>query len=71
MTLIDANAWLGHYPFRAVPDNTPEALLRLMDRHGIAQAVVSSLHSVFYTDAHSGNEELARWTSAHRDRLIP
>ncbi|HEV2296796.1 MAG TPA: amidohydrolase family protein [Tepidisphaeraceae bacterium] len=71
MMLLDANGWLGHYPFRAVPDNTPEALLRLMDRHGIAQAVVSSLHSVFYTDAHSGNEELAQWTSGHRDRLIP
>lgn len=71
MTLIDANAWLGHYPFRALPDNTPDALLRLMDRHGIDQAAVSSLHSVFYTDAHSGNEELARWVRPHRDRLIP
>jgi hypothetical protein len=71
MTLIDANAWLGHYPFRAVPETTPDALLRLMDRHGIARAVVSSLHSVFYTDAHSGNAELAQWVRPHRDRLIP
>jgi predicted TIM-barrel fold metal-dependent hydrolase len=71
MKLIDANAWLGHYPFRAVPDNTAEGLLRLMDRHGIEQAVVSSLHCVFYSDAHSGNEELARWLKPHRDRLIP
>jgi hypothetical protein len=68
---IDANAWLGHYPFRAVPDNAPDGLLRLMDRHGIEQAVVSSLHAVFFSDAHSGNEELARWVSPHRDRLIP
>ena len=71
MKLIDANAWLGHYPFRAVPDHTPDGLLRLMDRHGIEQAVVSSLHSVFYSDPHSGNEELARWVGPHRDRLIP
>jgi predicted TIM-barrel fold metal-dependent hydrolase len=71
MKLLDSNAWLGHYPFRAVPDNTPEALLRLMDRHGIERAVVSSLHSVFYSDAHGGNEELARWVRPHRDRLIP
>jgi predicted TIM-barrel fold metal-dependent hydrolase len=71
MTLLDANAWLGHYPFRAVPHNTPGGLLRLMDRHGIERAVVSSLHSVFYTDAHSGNEELAQWVRPHRDRLIP
>lgn len=71
MALLDCNAWLGHYPFRAVPDNTPEGLLRLMDRQGIDQALVSSLHCVFYADAHSGNEELAQWTRAHRDRLMP
>ena len=71
MKLLDANAWLGHYPFRAVPDNTPEGLLRLMDRHGIDQAVVSSLHSVFYSDPQSGNAELAAWVKPHRDRLIP
>jgi hypothetical protein len=71
MKLIDANAWLGHYPFRALPDNTVDGLLRLMDRHGIELAVASSLHCVFYSDAHSGNEELARWVKPHRDRLIP
>jgi uncharacterized protein len=71
MKLIDCNAWLGHYPFRAVPNNTVDGLLRLMDRHGIERAVVSSLHSVFYTDAHSGNEELAEWVRPHRDRLVP
>jgi predicted TIM-barrel fold metal-dependent hydrolase len=69
--MLDANAWLGHYPFRPVPNNTPEGLLRLMDRSGIERAVVSSLHSVFYRDAHAGNEELARWVAPHRDRLIP
>jgi uncharacterized protein len=69
--LIDCNAWLGHYPFRAVPDATADGLLRLMDRHGIEQAVVSSLHSVFCTDAHSGNEELAQWVRPHRDRINP
>jgi predicted TIM-barrel fold metal-dependent hydrolase len=68
---LDANAWLGHYPFRSVPNNTPEGLLRLMDKHGIEKAVVSSLQAVFYRDAHPGNEELARWVAPHRDRLIP
>ena len=71
MRLLDCNAWLGHYPFRPVPHNTPDGLLRLMDRHGIERAVVSSLHAVFYTDPHSGNEELAQWVRPHRDRLIP
>jgi|GEM_PF-2415188 len=31
-----------------------------MDRHHIDQAMVSSLHAVFYRGAHAGNEELAR-----------
>ena len=71
MTLLDANAWLGHYPVRPVPDNTPDGLLRAMDRHGIGRACVSNVHSVFYGDPHCGNEELARWVAPHRDRLIP
>ena len=71
MMLLDANGWLGHYPFRAVTDPTPDGLLRRMDRCGIERAVVSSLHCVFYTDAHRGNEELARWVHRHRDRLVP
>jgi predicted TIM-barrel fold metal-dependent hydrolase len=69
--LLDANAWLGHYPFRQVPHNTPDGLLGLMDKHQIERAVVSSLHAVFYRDPQGGNEELARWVAPHRDRLIP
>jgi hypothetical protein len=69
--LLDANAWLGHYPFRQVQNTTPEGLLRLMDKHQIERAVVSSLHAVFYRDPQPGNEELARWVAPHRDRLIP
>jgi predicted TIM-barrel fold metal-dependent hydrolase len=69
--LLDANAWLGHYPFRHVPNTTPEGLLGLMDKLQIESAVVSSLHAVFYRDPQGGNEELARWVAPHRDRLIP
>jgi predicted TIM-barrel fold metal-dependent hydrolase len=71
MRLVDANAWLGHYPFRAVPNNTPDELLCVMDRFGIERAVVSSLHCVFYSDVQPGNEQLARWVRPHRDRLVP
>src|SRR5262249_25988931 len=71
VVILDANAWLGHYPFRAVPHHTPDGLLRLMDRHGIDRAVVASLHAVFYRDPQPGNEELARWVAPHRDRLVP
>ena len=71
MKMLDSNAWLGHFPFRSVPHSTPDGLLRLMDHHDIARAVVSSLHCVFYRDPPEGNEELAQWVRPHRDRLLP
>jgi predicted TIM-barrel fold metal-dependent hydrolase len=69
--IIDLNAHLGHYPFRRLRHNTPEALLALMGRVGIDKAVVSSIHSVFYRDAHAGNEELAEAAARAKGRLIP
>ena len=69
--IIDVNASLGHYAFRALRHNTAATLLELMDRNGIAKAVVSSLPAVFYRDAHRGNEELVAETQLHRARLIP
>jgi predicted TIM-barrel fold metal-dependent hydrolase len=69
--IIDLNASLGHYPFRRLRHRTAGELVRCLDRQGIDRAVVTSLHSVFYRDAHRGNEEL--WTEAkpHAARLIP
>jgi len=69
--IIDVNACLGHYPFRALRHNTGETMLALMDRNGIDRAVVSSIHAVFYRDAHRGNEELQAATRAHGGRFIP
>ena len=69
--LIDVNAYIGHWPFRRLPHNTAEALVRQMDRHGIDLAMVATLHGVFYKNAHAANEELAEETLAFADRLLP
>lgn len=69
--IIDVNACLGHYPFRQLRFTTASGLLGLMDRNGIDRAIVSSLHAVFYRDAHRGNEELFAETKPHAARLIP
>ena len=69
--IIDLNASLGHYPFRRLRHRRADELVGLMDRHGITHAVVTSLHSLFYRDAHKGNEELWQETRAHARRLIP
>lgn len=69
--IIDINAALGPYAFRALPHHTAAGMLQLMDRHGIARAVVSSLPALFYRDAHRGNEELWAETAAHAGRFVP
>lgn len=68
--IIDINATLGHYPFRQLAATTPSAMLQLMDRWTIDRAVVSSLHSVFYRDAHRGNQELFEHVQAHPNRFV-
>lgn len=69
--IIDINACLGHYPFRSLRFNTADKMAALMDRSGIDRAVVSSLHAVFYRDAHRGNEELREQIQPHGTRFIP
>lgn len=69
--IVDINAYLGHYAFRSLEQQTAAAMIALMDRNGISKAVVSSLPAVFYRDTHRGNEELNAEIQTHRDRLIP
>jgi uncharacterized protein len=69
--IIDVNASLGPYPFRRLRHHTVEERIALMDRHGIASAVVTSLPAVFYRDAHEGNQELWEQTRAHPSRFVP
>ena len=69
--IIDVNAYLGHYPFRRLRANRAVQLIELMDANGIDRAFVSSLHAVFYRDAHQGNEELRQEITGHEARFIP
>lgn len=69
--IYDANTWIGHWPFRALPHRRASDLLRQMDKHGIDKALVGSLHGLFYKDAHEANRELAKEVRSHRDRLAP
>ncbi len=69
--IIDVNAYLGHFAFRQLRQNTAASLLALMDAKGIDRAVVSSASAITYRNPQSGNEELAAEVKGHRDRLIP
>ena len=68
---VDHNALVGPYPFRRLPDPTPERLVADLERLGIAQAWVGHVPSIFYRDVAAGNDELLRWLEPHRARLVP
>ena len=68
---IDTNAYLGHFAFRQLANNTANSLLRLMDLYGIEKAMVSSASAITYRNTQSANIEMNAEISNHRDRLIP
>lgn len=69
--IIDANAAIGHWPFRRLWTTTADGLLRMLDAAGIDHAIVAHTHGVFYRDPHESNAELAAAVRPHRDRLTP
>jgi predicted TIM-barrel fold metal-dependent hydrolase len=69
-TVVDANAFVGHWPFRDL-DSAAEEVVELMDQKGVDEAFVASLESTFYRNAHAGNRELREEISGHEDRLHP
>ena len=69
--MIDANAYLGNWPFRQLRYTTPAALLGKMDDLGVEKAVVSSLENVFYKDLLTGNRTLHTAAKDHPDRFLP
>ncbi|HWC72801.1 MAG TPA: hypothetical protein VG454_02615, partial [Gemmatimonadales bacterium] len=52
---IDVNAFLGAYPWRKVPDTSPDALSKALDRVAIETAWVTHLPGLFWRDPTEGN----------------
>jgi predicted TIM-barrel fold metal-dependent hydrolase len=72
--LVDTNAYIGHWPFRQVKNNTCATRLQLMDEFGVDVSVISNLNGVFYKNTQSANDELyAEMKSNKRfsDRFVP
>jgi hypothetical protein len=68
---VDVNAFIGEYPFRAIPHPDADALVRVMDREGIAAAWVGSLAAAWHRDPTHANEELFSRLTPHTSRLTP
>lgn len=72
--LIDANSYVGHWPFRQRRYNTCDARLERMNRFGVDLSVVSNLNGIFYKNPQLANEELSEEIRSHKifqDRFIP
>jgi hypothetical protein len=68
--IIDANANLGHSPFRRVRYSEPGSLVERLGRAGIGRAWVSSMDALLYKDCHTANEPLAAAVAGH-EALLP
>ena len=72
--LIDANAYIGHWPFRQRRHNTCASRLQRMKQFGVDLAVVSNLNGIFYKNPQAANEELFDEINSSREfkeRFIP
>jgi uncharacterized protein len=56
--LLDINAYVGHWPFKQLQNNTCAKLLERMNKYSVDISVVSNLNGIFYKNTQSANEEL-------------
>jgi len=69
MKLIDITAYFGKWPHWPISVTTSKALIELMDKWKIDQAVVASLRSVFLNCA-DGHQELCDLVKEYPKRII-
>jgi predicted TIM-barrel fold metal-dependent hydrolase len=72
--LIDSNAYVGHWPFRKMNNNTCGKLLDRMKEYDVDISVISNLNGIFYKNTQPANEELYDEIRSDRrfsDRFIP
>ncbi|WP_435320904.1 amidohydrolase family protein [Haloarchaeobius sp. TZWSO28] len=69
-TIVDANAYLGSWPYREL-EGSAEALLGRMDAEGVDTALVSSLDAAHMRNVPKANHRLFDRIEGHEDRLRP
>ena len=62
MKTLDANTWIGRWPFAFLDVHTARSLAGELRRHGIDRALVSPLDAVFAPEPGPANRDLLRTT---------
>ncbi len=63
--ILDANTWLGKWPFADVEPDTTEELLAHQAALGIQMSSVAPMEAVFYQDPQPANDKLYRQVRHH------
>ncbi|MEW6359487.1 MAG: hypothetical protein AB1696_24330 [Planctomycetota bacterium] len=69
--ILDANAYIGNWPFRRMLYRTADEIMGLMDRVGIDRALVSYFDTIFLKEYSRGNRDLSEQVAPHSNRLSP
>ncbi len=69
LPIVDCNTWVGFYPRQAI-DLSPQVLLSIMRRYGVARALFVHTTAVFY-DARTGNDLAVQVARESGGLLLP
>lgn len=71
---IDSNAYVGHWPFRQVKNNTCKSVVERMDQFGVEISLLTNMNGIFYKNTQAANQELHDEINSNKkwkDRLLP